>query len=214
MAKTILILITSLLLSFTAIAETAKPPKIEEGVQYFALQKSIAPEKEVIEFFSFNCANCYVLELNFKLIDSIKNNLPKNVKFKKYSLNDFGPLAQELSQAWAIANILGISDKVSEELYNGIHRDKTIKNENDIKNVFANLGVDNEKYENMKKDFLVKAFIIQQEQAKNKLKPAYIPTFYINGKYFINPKGLDTSSKDAAIQDYSRVINYLSLLKK
>ncbi|WP_392564970.1 DsbA family protein [Orbus wheelerorum] len=216
MIKTIFVTLSAILFSFSVFAaevQTNESVQIEEGKQYVVLPKFVAPEKEVVEFFSFNCPSCFRLDDELKLGKTIKDRLPEGVTFKKYSLSDFGPLAPELSEAWAIANILGISDDVGVNLYNGIQRDRTIKTADDIKGVFANLGVDNAKYDSMKNNFLVKAFIAQQESARKELQPSSIPSFYVNGKYLINPQGLNSTSGEALLNDYSHTVNYLTTLK-
>jgi len=216
MIKTFFAVLSAILFSFSVFAakvQTNELAQIEEGKQYIVLPKFAAPEKEVVEFFSFNCPSCYRLDDELKLGKTIKDRLPKDVAFKKYSLSDFGPLAPELSEAWAIANILGISEDVSVDLYNGIQRDRTIRTASDIKGVFANLGVDSDKYDSMKNNFLVKAFIAQQEAARKELQPTSIPSFYVNGKYLINIKGLNETSAQALVNDYSRTVNYLTTLK-
>ncbi|WP_392561221.1 DsbA family protein [Orbus sturtevantii] len=216
MIKKFFIALSAILFSFSIFAaetQTSESVKIEEGKQYIVLAKFPAPEKEVVEFFSFNCPSCFRLDDELKLGKTIKNRLPEGVTFKKYSLSDFGRLAPELSEAWAIANVLGIAEDVSIELYNGIQRDGTIKTANDIKGVFANLGVDNAKYDSMKNNFLVKAFIAQQEAARKELEPTSIPSFYVNGKYLINANGMNSTSSQALLDDYSNTINYLTTLK-
>lgn len=217
MIKSFFITLSVIIFSFNVFANElpadSKLAKIEEGKQYVMLNKLPSPEKEVVEIFSFNCPSCYRVDNEFKIGEVIKNNLPEGVKFKKYSLNSYGPLAMELSEAWAIANILGIEKEVAKNIYNGIQIDRTIKTPDDIKKVFANLGVDDSKYESMKTNFLVKAFMIQQEQAAKELQTQSIPSFYVNGKYMINARGLDQTSIESSIKDYSRVSNYLLNLK-
>lgn len=217
MIKKFFITLSSILLSFSIFAaetpSNLELPKIEEGKQYYDLKKYPSPDKEIIEFFSFNCPSCYRLDTEYKGSVAIKENLPKGVVFKRYHLDNYGYLAAELSQAWAIANVLGITQEVSEMLYYGIQRDQTIKTANDIKEVFVNLGIDGNEFEKMKNNFSVKAFMTQQSGAAKELKPISIPSFYINSKYLINQGGLDTSSGPMMIKDYIRVINYLSELK-
>lgn len=216
MIKMFFVALITIVLSFNVFADDTQVnnelPNIEAGKQYVVLKKLPSEEKEVVEIFSFNCPSCFRTDTELKIADEIKENLPEGVVFKKYHLNTFGPLAAELSEAWAIANVLGITKDVSIELYNGIQRDKTIKSADDIKGVFATLGVDNEKYDSMKNNFLVKAFIVQQNEAIKDLKPATIPTFYVNGQYQIDPTKLAQTSNEEFVKDYSRVSNYLSQL--
>lgn len=214
MFKKLFVTLSALMLSFHLFAvESTEPAKIEQDKQYYKLAKFSSPEKEVVEIFSFNCPSCFLLDNTYKLNEQIAANLPNGVKFKRYHLATFGPLSQELAQAWAIANVLGIQNEIATDLYNGIQRDNTIKTADDIKGVFANLGVDEAKFESMKDNLLVKAFEVQQNEAIQELEPSLIPSFYVNGQYMINAKGLDASSNESVIKDYSRVINFLSNLK-
>ena len=185
---------------------------IEKGKQYIVLPTYPSPEKEVIEFFSFNCPSCFRFETKYHGTNLIAKALPEEMKVKRYHLLDFGSLAMELSEAWAIANVLGIEDKASEALYNAVQKDRTIKTADDIKTVFAKLGVDEETYEKTKNSFLVKAFMAQQADAIKEMQPSSIPSIIINRKFYINSSGLDTSNDDAYIADYVRVATFLANL--
>lgn len=185
---------------------------IEEGKQYIVLPTYPSPEKEVIEFFSFNCPSCFRFESKFHGTNLIAKALPENMKVKRYHLLDFGSLAMELSEAWAIANVLGIEDKASQVLYDAVQKDRTIKTADDIKAVFAKLGVDAETYEKTKNSFLVKAFMVQQADAIKEMKPSSIPSIIVNRKFYINSSGLDASNDAAYIADYVRVATFLSNL--
>ena len=183
---------------------------IEEGKQYIVLPTYPSPEKEVIEFFSFNCPSCFRFETKYHGTNLIAKALPEEMKVKRYHLLDFGSLAMELSEAWAIANVLGIEDKASEALYNAVQKDRTIKTADDIKTVFAKLGVDEETYEKTKNSFLVKAFMAQQADAIKEMQPSSIPSIIVNRVFYINSSGLDSSSDEAYIADYVRVAAFLS----
>lgn len=194
--------------SQTAAPATTQAP-IEVDKQYIVLPTNPSPDKEVIEFFSFNCPSCYRFENQYHGSQVIAKAIPQDIKIKRYHLLDFGPLAQDLAQAWAIANVLGIEDKVSPALYNAVQKDRSIKTPDDIKAVFAELGVDSETYDKTKDSFLVKAFMAQQANAIKEMQPTSIPTWIVNRKFYINTKGLDVSSDDAFIKDYARVTAFL-----
>lgn len=211
------IAIGALFFSLTSWAATPEKAtagaKIEEGTQYTVLAKYLSPEKEVTEFFSFNCPSCYRFEQEFKGPETIANNLPQGVTFNKYHLDNFGPLAPELSEAWAIATFLDIRKDVANALYNGIQVARNIKSADDIKAVFAKLGVDSAQYDKLKSNFQVKAFLNQQKASMEELRPQSIPTIVVNGKYVIRAQGLDASTNEATINDFSRVANYLLNVK-
>ncbi|OCG23027.1 hypothetical protein A9G11_06500 [Gilliamella sp. wkB108] len=182
---------------------------IEIDKQYTVLPTQPSPEKEVIEFFSFNCPSCYMFETEFHASQVIEKALPEGIKVKRYHLVNFGPLAMELSQAWAVANVLNIQDKVSDALYKAVQKDRKIKSVDDIKAVFATLGINPQEYDKTKDSFLVKAYMAHQIDAFNELKPVSIPTIIVNGRFFINPQELDNTSDEAFVKDYARVAGFL-----
>ncbi|NUF28248.1 DsbA family protein [Gilliamella sp. ESL0254] len=189
---------------------TNAPAPIELGKQYAALPTNPSPDKEVIEFFSFNCPSCFRFEIQNNGSQTISKALPEGFKFKRYHLENFGLLAKELSQAWAVANVLGIQDKASDALYNAVQKDKTIKTADDIKAVFEKLGISAEVYDKTKDSFLVKAFMAQQSDAIREMKPESIPTVIVNRKFFIIANQLNLTSDTAFIQDYARVTSFVA----
>lgn len=206
------IFLTIFLLTFSGYAAMGSPAtnkNIVEGKQYITLQNPPYPGKTVIEFFSFYCGACYFAEMEYHLPQTIKQSLPKNVVMKKYHVEGFGGLSKELSQAWAIANVLGMKNQVAKALFDGIHKSNSIKTADDIKKIFEKLGVLSEKYEAMKTNFSVQIFLNQQKTAFNQLKPEAIPSFYVNNKYKILSQNLIKSGKGSLANDHSRVINYL-----
>lgn len=211
MQKLIIFLMAFLLTfsGYTAMASPAPSKNIVEGKQYITLQNPSYPEEAVIEFFSFYCGACYLAETEYHLPQTIKQNLPKNVVMKKYHVEGLGGLSKELSEAWAIANVLDMKDQVAKALFDGIHKSHSIKTADDIKKIFEKLGVLSEKYEAMKTNFSVQVFLNQQKAAFNQLKPDAIPSFYVNYKYKILSQNLIKSSKESLVNDHSRVINYL-----
>lgn len=208
--KKLMVFIGALLFSVVSYAaDSAAGAPIEDGKQYFVLQKFPSPQKEVVEIFSFNCSACYIFDTQVKGAELIKESLPEGVVFKKYNLESFGANGAALSEGWAVANILNIQDKFSDAMYNAIHKERSIKSADDIINVFVKLGVSEEEYNKTKNSLPAKMFMAQQATAISELKPASIPTLFVNGKYAINQRGLDASSNEAIMKDYVRVINYL-----
>lgn len=191
----------------TKVTTTSKP--IEKGKQYIVLPTFPSPDKEVIEFFSFNCPSCFRFETEYHGSQVIANTLPKGVKLKRYHLTDFGPLAMDLAQAWAVANVLDIQDKALEAFYIAVQKDHKIKTADDIKVVFETLGVDAQTYDKTKDSFLVKAFMAQQVDAINEMQPSSIPTVVVNRKFYINAQELDKASDEAFVNDYARVAAFL-----
>ncbi|MDI4738297.1 DsbA family protein, partial [Salmonella enterica subsp. enterica serovar Kentucky] len=51
--------------------------------------------------------------------------------------------------------------------------------------------------------------VAQQEKAAADLQLQGVPAMFVNGKYQINPQGMDTSSMDVFVQQYADTVKYL-----
>lgn len=228
MKKTLIAIMSVLLFSVSCFAEEApvastpdasqsitpatqlEPIEIEK--QYIALPTIPSPDQEVIEFFSFNCPSCFKFETETHVSQAIKKALPEGVKFKRYHLVSFGPMAMELSKAWAVANVLDVQEQALEALYKAVQKDHKIHSVDDIKAIFETLGVNAETYDKTVDGFLVKAFMAQQVEAINELRPVSIPTVIVNRKFYINPQELNKTSNELFVKDYARVAEFLTHL--
>ncbi|SFN58058.1 Thiol:disulfide interchange protein DsbA [Izhakiella capsodis] len=204
--KKILFALAGLVLAFGV---SAAP--YSEGKQYVALDKPVAGEPQVLEFFSFFCPHCYQFERIWHVNSAIKKNLPDNVKLTKYHVDflggDLGPIA---THAWAVAMALGVEDKVTAPLFDGIQKDQTITDAQSLKAAFIKAaGITSEEYDAAWNSFAVKALVAQQQKAAADLNLRGVPAIFVNGKYMVNNGGLDTSSQENYVQDYANVINFL-----
>nr|1UN2_A Chain A, THIOL-DISULFIDE INTERCHANGE PROTEIN [Escherichia coli] len=95
----------------------------EDGKQYTTLEKPVAGAPQVLEFFSFFCPHCYQFEEVLHISDNVKKKLPEGVKMTKYHVNFMGgDLGKDLTQAWAVAMALGVEDKVTVPLFEGVQK--------------------------------------------------------------------------------------------
>lgn len=63
----------------------------------------------------------------------------------KYHVNFMGgDLGKDLTQAWAVAMALGVEDKVTVPLFEGVQKTQTIRSASDIRDVFINAGIKGE----------------------------------------------------------------------
>ncbi|WP_181960552.1 DsbA family protein, partial [Klebsiella pneumoniae] len=89
---------------------------------------------------------------------------PEGVKMTKYHVNFMGgDLGKELTQAWAVAMALGVEDKVTVPLFEGVQKTQTIRSASDIRDVFINAGIKGEEYDAAWNSFVVKSLVAQQE---------------------------------------------------
>ena len=95
------------------LAFSASAAQITDGKQYITLDKPIAGEPQVLEFFSFYCPHCYQFEEVLHVSDNVRQKLPEGTKMTKYHVEFPGPLGKDLTQAWAVAIALGVEDKIT-----------------------------------------------------------------------------------------------------
>jgi len=187
--------------------------QFSDGAQYVTLDKTVANEPQVLECFSFYCPHCYQFEQVWQVSDSIRKNLPKDVKYTKYHVEFLGPLGKQLTQAWAVAIALGVEDKVSPLMFDAVQKQQSVQNADDIRKVFIQAGVKGEDYDAALNSFVVKSLVVQQEKAAADLGLQGVPSVFVNGKYMVKNDGLDTSSMDMYVKQYSDVINFLATKK-
>ncbi|ACZ76273.1 DSBA oxidoreductase [Dickeya parazeae Ech586] len=198
------LILASITFAFNAVAT-----QITDGKQYTTLDKSVAGEPQVLEFFSFNCPHCYQFEQVFHISEHVKKELPEGIHLTKYHVEFLEPLGKYLTQAWAVAMALGVEDKISAPLFEGIQKTQTIKTDADIRKVFIDAGVKPEEYDAAWNSFVVKSLVAQQEKAVANLQLQGVPAMYVNGKYIVNMQGMDISSMDVFVQQYVETIKFL-----
>jgi thiol:disulfide interchange protein DsbA len=203
--KKIWFALLGLVLAFSAAAA-----QFTDGQQYIQLDKPVANEPQVLEFFSFYCPHCYEFEQNYHISSSVKQALPAGTKITKYHV-DFlgGDMGKQVTQAWAVAMALGVEDKVSPLLFEGIQKTQTIQSPDDIRNVFIKAGVSAAEYDGAWNSFVVKSLVVQQEKAASDLQLRGVPAMFVNGKYMVKNDGLDMSSKEAYVKQFVDVVKYL-----
>ncbi len=180
-----------------------------DGKQYNTLEKPVAGAPQVMEFFSFYCPHCYQFEEVLHVSDSVKKKLPAGTKMTKYHVEFLGPLGKDLTQAWAVAMAMGIEDKITAPMFEAVQKTQTVQTPADIRKVFIDAGVKPEEYDAAWNSFVVKSLVAQQEKAAADVGLQGVPAMYVNGKYQLNPQGMDTSNMDVFIQQYADTVNYL-----
>jgi thiol:disulfide interchange protein DsbA len=165
---------------------SASSPLMAQAGQYNLIeppQSTANPEKiEVLEYFWFGCPHCFAFE---PAINEWAENKPDDVDFVRHAppLNR-GWTAH--SEAFYSAQALGITDKMFDELFNAIHRErKPLRDRKSISKWVSGLGVDvdqDKMYETMK-SFAVNAKIRQAMQIASASRVNAVPTVVVNGKY-------------------------------
>ncbi|KQN63235.1 thiol:disulfide interchange protein DsbA [Erwinia sp. Leaf53] len=204
--KKILFALVGMVLAFSASAA-----QFTDGKEYVTLDKPATGEPQVLEFFSFFCPHCFEFEEVWHVSDAVKKNLPADVKVAKYHVEFLGgDLGKTVTQAWAVAMALGVEDKVTAPLFDGIQKSQTITDAASLKAAFVKAaGIKPEDYDAAWNSFVVKSLVAQQEKAAADLDLRGVPAMFVNGKYMVNNGGLDTSSMDNYVQGFANVVKFL-----
>ena len=202
-----------LALAGMVLAFSASAAQFQDGKQYITLEKPVAGEPQVLEFFSFYCPHCYQFEQVYHVSENVKKALPAGTKMTKYHVEFLGPLGKQLTQAWAVAMALGVEDKVSPLMFEAVQKTQTVQTPDDIRNVFVKAGVTAADYDAAWNSFVVKSLVVQQEKAAEDLQLRGVPAVFVNGKYMVKNDGLDTSSMDAYVKQFADVVKFLSQQK-
>lgn len=204
--KKIWLALVGLVLAFSASAA-----QFTDGQQYVTLDKPASGEPQVVEFFSFFCPHCYQFERVYHVSETVKKNLPANVKVTKYHVEFLGgDMGKTVTQAWAVAMQLGVEDKVTAPIFEGIQKTQTITDPASLKETFVKAaGITPEEYDGAWNSFSVKALVAQQEKAAADVDLRGVPAMFVNGKYMVNNGGLDTSTMENFVQEYANVVKFL-----
>ncbi len=104
---------------------------------------------------------------------------------------------------------MGIEDKITAPMFEAVQKTQTVQTPADIRKVFIDAGVKPEEYDAAWNSFVVKSLVAQQEKAAADVGLQGVPAMYVNGKYQLNPQGMDTSNMDVFVQQYADTVNYL-----
>ncbi|CNI73063.1 thioredoxin domain-containing protein [Yersinia mollaretii] len=207
MSKKIYLGFIALLLMFSLPASYAVDYK--EGISYTSLEKPVASAPAVVEFFSFYCGPCYMFTSTYNVSKSVSEGLPAGTKLVKYHVSLMGKLGNELTEAWSVAMVLGIEDKIEASMFEKLQRENAINGIDDIKKVFAEAGVSESVYDNIRQSPSVKTLVAKQNEAVKEMDIRGTPSFYVLGKYKIENSGIADKSIEGYAKEYASVIRFL-----
>ncbi|QJC38291.1 thioredoxin domain-containing protein [Enterobacteriaceae endosymbiont of Donacia marginata] len=173
--------------------------------------KEFGNKPVIVEFFSFLCPHCYELHkgTNQKIL---KNKRLKNVKIVKIHYNQVGQedgLSTVLGYTWVVAKILNVEDKVIGPIFDGIHKNASIRDYKSIKKIFIkNTGMKGNMFDAAWNSNIAKILFEKQYDLVQKFGINVVPDIYINNKFIINLSELYSSD------NYNFYQNYINLIKK
>ncbi len=104
---------------------------------------------------------------------------------------------------------LGVEDKITVPMFEAVQKTQTVQTVADIRKVFVDAGVKGEDYDAAWNSFVVKSPVAQQEKAAADFQLQGVPAMYVDGKYQLNPQGMDTSNMDAFVAQYADTVKQL-----
>ena len=156
---------------------------------------------EVLEYFWFGCPHCFAFEPS---INHWAENKPDYVDFIREA-PPLNPSWEQHSRAFYAAELMGVTDRFFEPMFNKIHVDRRPLREADQIAKFAGeLDVDAKKFRKTMDSFAVNTRIRQALHMASASQVTGVPTIVINGKY---RTGGSLAGSHAGI---IRVINELS----
>ncbi|MBH2860848.1 DsbA family protein [Serratia marcescens] len=179
------------------------------GEQYTRLDKPVATAPAVVEFFSFYCGPCYQFAETYRVGSTVAQALPADEKVTKYHVSLMGKLGNELTEAWAVATVLGVEDKIEGAMFDAVQKQRAVNSAEDIQRVFTAAGIDAATYENARHSLLVKGLIAKQNEAVKAFEVRGTPSFYVAGKYKIDNAGMASTSVEGYAKEYAAVVRYL-----
>jgi protein dithiol oxidoreductase (disulfide-forming) len=155
---------------------------------------------EVIELFWYGCPHCYHLE---PYLRDWQKTLPEDVNFVRIPAI-LGNSWELLAKAYYTAELLGVLDKVHDELFSEIHeRNNHIKDEKMLRDFFVSQGVLPESFDKTFNSFAVTVKVNNARMMTRRYAISGVPTLIVNGKY-------STSAGDAGgNEQLIKVLNYL-----
>jgi thiol:disulfide interchange protein DsbA len=195
--KKLFALVATLMLSLTAHAA-----QFEEGTHYKVLDLEPSKKPVVNEFFSFYCPHCHSLE---PIIEQLKEQLPEGVKLKKNHVSFMGgSMGAPVSKAYATMLTLKVEDKMVPVLFNRIHNmGKPPKNEQQLRQIFIDEGIDGKKYDAHYNGFAVDSMVRRFDKAFQDSGLTGVPAVIVNNRYLVQAQSIRSTS------EYFDLVNYL-----
>ncbi|WP_116605490.1 DsbA family protein [Edwardsiella tarda] len=187
----------------------AQAAEYQAGKQYTDMQKAVPGAPPVVEFFSFYCPPCNQFANVYRIGEAVDAVLPQGEKVVKYHVSFLGPQGAALTEAWSVAQALGVVDKVEKSLFDAVQVTRSINSPADIRQVFVAAGVPAAEYDAAQNSFVVKSLTARQENAVKEFGVRGTPSFFVAGKYQIKNDGMQATSVEGYRSEYADVVKFL-----
>jgi protein dithiol oxidoreductase (disulfide-forming) len=162
--------------------------RYQEGVHYQRLPVPVEtrdPSRvEVIEVFSYACIHCR----NFQpVLDAWTEAAPPHVDFHRLPAT-FDPTWARLAQAYYAAEALGVTGKVHELIFSGIHdRGVNLSDPSRLRDLFEEAaGVAPEQFDQVFNSFSVRSRVQQADARVRAYRVSGTPTVIVDGRFRVD----------------------------
>ena len=193
----------ALLVGLVLLPLSVNAADFKEGTNYEVIKQTATEKPEVLEFFSFYCPHCFKFE---PLMKKLSEDLPSDVTIKKSHVNFLGgAMADEVTKAYAAADLLDVKEEVTSIIFDRIHTQrKAISSQKDIIDIFAKAGVSEKDATAALASFPVNGMASQMKRNTENFKVRGVPTLIVNGKYKVNTGSVKS------VEEFTELVTFLT----
>jgi protein dithiol oxidoreductase (disulfide-forming) len=179
------------------------PATASQGPSAKALLDTHKGKVEVIDFFSYGCPVCNRMEPDLEKWANSKKST-QMVAFVDVPVEWDHPGWENLARAFYIAESLDVLPKAHPALFNAVHvQNKNFKNQADLKDFFiTQAGVMPAKFDETFDSFTVRRRLKQGQLLREEYGIMAIPSFVINGKYYVDVQTAGGIKQAIEVVDY------------
>lgn len=177
--------------------------KFVAGEDYVVLDKPVktttGDQIEVRELFWYYCPHCFNIE---PLVKGYLKKMPQNAQFIRQPAV-FSERWVDGAVFYYVLEQLGEIDRLHAKLFDAIHLHRTpLDDDDDFIDWLADHGVDEKKAMAALKSFSVRIKVNQSKLNTPKYKTNGVPTFVVNGKYWVDSTHAGSQARIFEVVDY------------
>ncbi len=159
---------------------------LTEGQEYRLIQpplKTLDPKRvEVLEFFWYGCPHCFALEPD---LNAWIKTLPKDVYIRRIPAVFLQkPHWIPLARAYYAVEMLGLTEKLHDDIFNDIHLSgQNLNDTGTLLNFVQKFGVNRQKFQQALNSPEIQKRLAESEKLSLAAGIHGVPSFVINGKY-------------------------------
>jgi len=180
------------------------PAEFIEGQDFVALPSAL-PGVDALDrvtawiFYMWSCLHCY--EFEAALSEWIARQDPNAVDVIRVPVQ-WNPVVELHARAFYAAELLGVSEQVSEAFFNSIHeRGESLASRDEIAVLFARLGIDGQSFDDAFESDRVAAELESGRRIAARFGVDSTPTIVVDGRYMTSPGLAGSHERATAVLD-------------